>query len=153
MGIRFSKNMAWGIIFLLFSGFVLSESLSLPYRPDAEIAIRGGFFPTILSSLLIILNIILIFQKNKDSDKEKTVSRKAIIRVSSIVGGIIAYIILLPVLGFIVSAFLFVVLCVRTLGEQSWKKASLFAFLMVIAVYVVFHIFLNVRFPVGILGF
>lgn len=151
MGIKISKNKVWAGIFLLFGGFVLSEAISMPYRVDADTAIRGGFFPGILSVMIILLSIILLFMKNEPSSKE-SINRKSLIKGLLIVGGIAAYIFLLTKLGFLIAGFLFVVLCARTLGEQSWAKVILYSALMVLTIHIVFVVLLNVRFPIGIFG-
>jgi putative tricarboxylic transport membrane protein len=143
-----NPNVIWSTLFLLLSGFVFYEATKMPYRADVVLPIRGNFFPIILACLLALLSILLFFEKNVVHGK--TISKRAFKQLLFIIGGMVAYIELIDYIGFFVTAFLFMILTSQTLGKVRWLESVLVSAAVAAAVYVIFVIWLKVRFPVGI---
>jgi putative tricarboxylic transport membrane protein len=66
-------------------------------------------------------------------------------------GLLIAYVFLMPTLGFIISSFVLLTAFIFLLGERRWYVGILIALVFTIAIYVGFTRGLQVRLPSGIL--
>lgn len=148
MQLKNNPNVIWGILFLILSGFVFYEATKMPYRADVVTPVRGNFFPIILACLLSILSILLFFDKKVVHGK--TISKSAFKQLLFIIGGMVGYIALLHYAGFIIAAFIFMILTSQVFGKVKWLNAILASAGMVAVVYVIFVVCLKVRFPVDI---
>ena len=73
-------------------------------------------------------------------------------RVVTLLGLLVLYVVLLPVLGFLLATALFALPLVRVLGLSSWPRAALTAAANAVASHVVFKHWLGMPLPVGVLG-
>jgi dolichyl-phosphate-mannose--protein O-mannosyl transferase len=70
-----------------------------------------------------------------------------------IFGALIAYALSLEKVGFLINTFLFMLVLLKVVEPQSWKKAILGGLITAIASDLVFNIILGAQIPSGILGF
>jgi hypothetical protein len=87
-----------------------------------------------------------------ERDKEKFFG-PSIGNVVIILLGLVAYVFLLPWLGYIISTFMLLIFLFRAGGFRKWGLIVLLAFLATAATHLVFSSWLNLRFPKGIFGF
>jgi putative tricarboxylic transport membrane protein len=116
---------------------------------------RSGFFPFWLGVILAILGLVLAFvnlsrgERGKITDlwKDTRWSRVVLVIILTLI-----YSILLNTWGFLITTFLLmsVLLCVGE-RERIWTKIVIALFL-VLASYVIFHSWLKVPLPKGILN-
>jgi len=66
-------------------------------------------------------------------------------------GLLIAYVFLMPTLGFIISSFVLLTAFIFLLGERRWYLGILIALVFTIAIYVAFARGLQIHLPLGIL--
>jgi len=68
-----------------------------------------------------------------------------------VVGALLAYILLLPVMGYFLVTFLFLLFLGKILEPQSWKTLLIISILTVGLSYLVFGYWLQCQFPLGYL--
>lgn len=73
-------------------------------------------------------------------------------RVLSLLGLIVAYVVLLPWAGQLVGGFVFCLLLIRLLSGNGWVRAAIQAAVISAVAYLVFVRLLQVQMPRGILG-
>lgn len=69
-----------------------------------------------------------------------------------VVAALFAYIFLLPVMGYFIVTFLFLVFLGKILEPQSWRTLLIISTLSVALSYLVFGYWLKCQFPMGYLG-
>jgi putative tricarboxylic transport membrane protein len=116
---------------------------------------RSGFFPFWLGVILIILALALLIvnrfqeEKGKITDLWKGTKWSRVVLVITLT---LIYSFLLNTLGFLITTFLLmsILLCVEE-REGIWVKIAV-ALFIVLASYVIFHSWLKVPLPKGILN-
>lgn len=58
------KNLVSGLMFVLFSLIFLMDADTLSFGTLAEIG--PGFFPTVISTCLLLVGLVIIFKKSDD---------------------------------------------------------------------------------------
>ena len=135
-------------VILLLIGIYVSIEVS-GYTKIASLDIGPAFFPRVLGSLLIVFAILLAGQAMKKNDQTQVVF---INRNLMIVFGLVAaFAVAFNFLGFIITSVVLLTVLMRLMGAESWKKAILVSIITTIVIYGVFHTFLNVPLPLGIL--
>ena len=119
----------------------------------------AGLFPVIASVLLLILSAILTLQtflskKGKELAPapffpEKETPRRILLGFA----GMIAYRYLLPVIGFVPSTGLFILLLIKFLGGYGWKMSIFYALVMALVAYYLFQVWLKIPMPLPLLRF
>jgi putative tricarboxylic transport membrane protein len=123
--------------------------IGIPQRPGM------GFFPFWASAVLGVLSLILFVHTFTAKTRTEGVSLfagKAWKKVIVVLAGLAAYVVLLPLLGYLVGTFLLMGFVYRLAGFQKWRWVIASAFLTTIATYYVFSVWLGCQFPVGFLG-
>lgn len=107
-----------------------------------------GFMPTLLGVSLAAISILLFIQEIRR--RPPTSGPDFVLRIPALVtAGMIAYIFLLPILGYGICNFLLMLLCLRLYEPHSWR-ADLFASSgFSIALYLVFVLLLRIDLPLG----
>jgi putative tricarboxylic transport membrane protein len=139
-------------MFLLFVLVVGSEAVT--YNLGENIRMVGpGFFPVTLLAILGLLSIALLIGALKNWSQGlrapwPTRFQPLVLVVSTVV----AYAILLPWLGFLITTFLFSVVLFRFGYPGKWMLPLLGAAITSLAAMLVFKVWLNTQFPPGLLG-
>ncbi|MGM0420732.1 MAG: tripartite tricarboxylate transporter TctB family protein [Bacillota bacterium] len=154
--------------------YIYYVSQSFPVRPYIPRAQNPGFYPSLLSVVLIVLNTIYLIQviikvkkeetpkKEDDSesiskDKEKAFWGKATSQTKRYLGisliMLFVYTFLMNWLGFASSTFIFIFVITKVLSsnEEKLYKLIIFALSVTAILYVVFDIIIRIRFPEGLL--
>ncbi|MDY4610514.1 MAG: tripartite tricarboxylate transporter TctB family protein [Sphaerochaetaceae bacterium] len=147
--ITLKKNLTSGIIAVV-TGIVLW--FMIPYCIKAKVtyvtsSIGPTYMPKLIIGVMTICGLGLIFQSLVlKKDETVTICIKDELRVLVYLGVLIAYIVLLPIVGFVVASILFA--CVSLyLMESKNKKYYIAAFAIVIAVFLGFKYGLSVYLP------
>jgi putative tricarboxylic transport membrane protein len=135
-------------IILLVIGIYVSIEVA-GYNQIASLDIGPAFFPRVLGILLIAFAITLGFQTMKKNDQTAVafVNRNLLI----VFGLVAVFALVFNFLGFLISSVVLLTVLMKLMGAESWKKAILVSTITTIAIYSVFHTFLNVPLPLGIL--
>lgn len=139
-----------GAIGICLSVLYLALSFQMPMgrvrQPGA------GVFPVISGFLLLLGSVSALWEgmKQRKSEQVELPAGSDLLRLLVVLGGILGYLILLPVLGQLVSSTLFCVVLIRALSTLSFWRVVLYAVLMAGAAYLLFVRILMLPMPVGI---
>lgn len=123
-------------------------------------------FPELVAFLMIALSvgqlILLLTPKWRERAKVKQGSQDESQTVAQIVpekkefsirtGVLVAYVCVIPLLGFLISTILFLFTLVTLLGKVKWYFSIPFSLIVAFPVWVLFHYILSVPLPKGVLG-
>lgn len=113
-----------------------------------------GFIPFLTGSLLIFLSSISLiksFVVPSNSGPAKIFGEGVRWdKLVLVVAALFAYIFLLPVLGYFVVTFLFLILLGKIIEPRGWKVILIISILSVVISYLVFGYWLKVQFPKGL---
>src|SRR4030042_2131106 len=128
------------LCFIAFSAFFVWRSLDMEYYTD--LGPGAGFFPLWLGAVLGGLGVVWLFQVSRRSEEpEKGVffpQRGGILRILSIIPGLVTVSAFMDILGFPLVMFLFMLLMLMVLGRQPLWMTLLIALLCSVGVH---HIF------------
>jgi putative tricarboxylic transport membrane protein len=143
-------------LFLLLLGlFVCFEARKLEvgkiFNPGA------GFFPFWLSVGLILVSVVLIiksvFERDEPSSEFKGLwSGLTWKKNLFVLGALFLYVFLLEILGYMISTFLLILFLFRAIKAQRWIVMIAGSAFTSLSTYFLFKFWLQVQFPVGILG-
>jgi putative tricarboxylic transport membrane protein len=149
---RLKKAGVWaGIITLIYAIIIFQQSLSLDY--STKLGPGPGFFPLWLSGILVVFTLCYIvdaFRHDEVKISEILPGGEARKSIISTVGGLIIFPVVVPYLGFIISAtILQFTMFVR---DYKWYNALGISALVSVILFVVFQTLLGVTLPVNDFG-
>ncbi|RPI74420.1 MAG: tripartite tricarboxylate transporter TctB family protein [Desulfobacteraceae bacterium] len=115
-----------------------------------------GFLTFGVGSILGILSLALFLKAHLAEEvagHEPLFAGKAWKRVLFVLTALIAYSVLMPVLGYLISTFMLMTLLFWILEKKKIGFVLLYALLTTLTTYLVFSKWLNCQFPNGPLGF
>lgn len=128
----------------------LQLKLGTPSEPGS------GFLPfhtALLLGILALVHLIQITcQRTEDRPPEPLLGNAQWGRAMGVVVALISYALLLPYLGYIVGTFLLMVTLFSIYERKSWGMVLTLTILTLGVTYILFHNWLKVQFPIGILG-
>jgi uncharacterized membrane protein len=140
-----------GIFFLLLGLWVCYFSwkigLGSPAKPGP------GFMPFLAGLLLAFLSFLLVFQVLFSWTSPTWSTRVQWKNILSVLAAMAAYGFFLDKAGFVIVTFGFVVLLMKVIEPQSWKRAVWGGVLSSLASYLLFESFLKSQLPRSFLGF
>jgi putative tricarboxylic transport membrane protein len=136
-----------GVVFLVES---LRLGLGSVRRPGPGLL---PLYTGVALSLVSAFSLVRCFLAAKHGKGEEKFFGQAIINVVIILIGLVAYVFLLPWLGYLLSTFMLLMFLFRAGGFRKWGLISLSALVTTSVTYLVFSSWLNLRFPKGFLGF
>lgn len=108
-----------------------------------------GLWPFITAAVVLACGVVLILEDSPE-DYEAWTSRSGKVGIAFVALGL--FIPLLQVLGIIPAAFLLLSFWIHFLAGEPWRLTLLLAVGGAIGLYLVFGEFLEVPFPVGVIG-
>lgn len=113
-----------------------------------------GLMPLGASIVLGILSLANLFSKASDPVGDG-IGYKGVKwgRLSLVVLSLIAFTVLLPMLGYLITTFLVMFFLYKSIEPQKWRVAFLGAFLSTILTYLLFAVALKSYFPEGVFSF
>ena len=146
MNIKKPLDFATGLFLLLGGLFMFNQTFAI--HQMKEIALGATFFPRILLTVIIILSIVMIFQslgkgaKVKAFDRgELTQEKEGILLQWTFMGSLFLYILIMPLLGYLVATFLFSFGAMALLGKRTKKEFLIYAGASAITSYSLMYIF------------
>ena len=114
----------------------------------------AGVFPVISGFLLLLGSVSAIWEGFKIRKTEEIELPKGsdLFRLLAVLGGILGYLILMPILGQLVSSTLFCLVLIRALSNLPIWRVILYAVIMAGLAYLLFVRLLMLPMPVGIFG-
>lgn len=141
-----------GAIGICLSVLYLALSFQMPMgrvrQPGA------GIFPVISGFLLLLGSVSALWEgfKQRKSEEVELPAGSDLLRLLAVLGGVLGYLILLPILGQLVSSALFCFVLIRALSTLPVWRVALYALIMAGVAYLLFVHFLKLPMPVGIFG-
>jgi putative tricarboxylic transport membrane protein len=142
-----------GVVLAALGVFVVTEAARWEYLgPDGP---GPGFFPMWYGMAMVALAAVLVVQNvmSRAAVAGKPANWREVGRVLVAWGGFVVSVALLKLLGFILSFGLFVLFVVAGLYRRPLRVAIAVAVGCAAGFYLVFPFALDVRLPIGILGF
>ena len=142
-----------GAIGICLSVLYLALSFQMPMgrirQPGA------GVFPVISGFLLLLGSVSALWEglKTRKSESVELPAGSDLRRLLVLVGGILGYLVLLPILGQLISSTIFCFVLIRVLSSLSIWRVALYALVMAGAAYLLFVRFLMLPMPAGIFAF
>ena len=156
MSFKKCKDLILGVVMLLFSGFYLFFAQQIKTRPKLTPSYASAkIMPTLLGILLAVLSVFCIVQgirKMKAKDKEEKETKKAnrgdMMAVVFTFAVIIGYILVMPLLGFILSLQM---LILAPADKRNYVLFIIVAVVFTAIVFVAFRIGLQQLLPRGVI--
>jgi len=147
------KDLFIGIFIIGFSIFIAFSALKLGF---GSVNLPGpGFIPFFAALFLLILSFLLFFNSFKKrivfSEAPKSTVQYG--KIIFIIATLIGYSLLLDLLGFLFITFMLMFVLFLMESRKTLVSAIMGAFATTISVYILFELFLGVRFPKGVFGF
>lgn len=142
------------IVLLVFSGFVISEALSMSI--SAEYGPGPGMFPLILGISLAVLSLLLLWDgiNPRTKDKASKFQNKAGLLASGLmVLGLVGYALVITKLGYLLTTFLLVLFLMGVVARDKLRTTLLTAIAVTVLLYLIFDVGLGVQLPKGPFGF
>ena len=141
-------NFVVALFFIALSCYVLFSAQSFPGKIDN---VPGpGYFPTILSIILILLSVLLIASSGKVENAPLGIFSKKN-SIVFIAGGVtLAYLGLIYVFGFLMATPLYLIAILRFFRMRNWRSVVLTAGITTAASYAIFTTVLEVQLPSGL---
>jgi len=145
----------FGAIFALLGAVVLVHVQSFPNIPGQQYG--AAIFPGLIAAGFVVCGLLLVVSGVKSRQDQRWYetgewlgSRRHVAAALAIVAGVVAYILLADVVGFLIVSPLLLVLWFRALGVR-WGPAVLSAVITTLAMWYAFYKLLRVPLPWGVL--
>ena len=140
------------LIVLVFGLYIAFEGYRLKLGTFHEP--KPGFLIFWAGIILSSLSIALFIQTFLSEEKEKRAPWKGVqwIKVVKLMAALIAFPLVFKWMGFFLSTFLLLLFLLKALEPQRWRVALAVSIITIVLCYLVFGVFLEFRFPAGILG-
>jgi putative tricarboxylic transport membrane protein len=150
------------IVLLALSAVWIQLAVDLPFPAFARVAKMGpGHYPIAVAGLMAILAVLLLWQtfrseKHTDSAEENEEQRRDSRGFRHLIigfGFFLAYVILVPLVGFVMASILFVFCFIRLIGQFNYWLSGTLALVIPALLWTVFAYLLTVPLPKGPFGF
>ncbi|KYZ75961.1 hypothetical protein AXX12_05845 [Anaerosporomusa subterranea] len=134
------------VILIALAAYVIVTAGSFPQGAGT---LGPGFFPTLIAGLLAAFagwQLITALLKKKSEDAPSR-PRKSLLEIFAVTG---VYMVILPLVGFLISTPLFLIACGAVISEdikQGWKAIVISGVATTGVLYTVFSVLLNVPLP------
>ena len=155
-----SKEFLSGLFFFCFGLFVLYQSLQFTIWSESEPG--PGFFPLLTGFLitgfsvsilikLLISNKTLTNEIESEDEREKDNGKMNYARVFAYIILMLLYGLFLEKVGWLIITAAFLILILKYVERQSWKKTTLLTLSGLAAIYLIFVYFLSIQLPKGLI--
>jgi hypothetical protein len=127
--------------------FYLSTQFEVGFIIDAGLG--ADFFPKLISCILFILSAIL-FIKSFRGIQEPSPFNKNVKNVLIAIVAIIAYLVLMNIIGYLIASILFLIVMFKFLKVHSNKLLIIYSILFATFIWYVFSNIFNINLPTGI---
>lgn len=148
--VKNNASVYMGLLLVLFSVVIFSQSLRLDYYTDSGPG--PGFFPLWLSGGLGVFSLSYIVSslKEKISFKEILPTGSGLGNVITLLVSAVFFLLTVEYIGFLLACAIMLFFVLRRLFK--WYSGLIISITISLCLFVVFHIFLGVPLPVNSLG-
>ena len=147
-------NIAIGIIFILFSTFIIVTSNSFTQTLIVDTGLGADFFPKLVSALTIIFAATLIFSSIKDKSLNSDITtvfnsdmKKPLVGMALI----ILYVICLTIIGYLISTIIFCYIFLHIFKVEKKLTKGLVSVIFSFVIYFIFSNLFLINLPQGFL--
>jgi putative tricarboxylic transport membrane protein len=145
-----------GIILWIMSGYIIWESWQMP--DSATFGPGAAFLPLCLGIILAVLATILFssasMRQATEQDKKSVLpEKKKLLIVSSVMAGLVGYILLIDVFGYLATTFLFVVYLMKVSEREPWPLTLKVSIATTFGLFILFQYVLKITLPSNMFGF
>jgi putative tricarboxylic transport membrane protein len=147
------SNIVVATILLALAGYVFLAASALPFGTLR--VPQTAFFPKTLALLLAVLSLVLLAETltgNETPRRSERIDTSGWFRIGATLVTMAGFALALEPLGYLVTTFLLMVLLLRAIEAQSWRKVIAIALATALISYAIFAWLLGVPLPVGVLG-
>ncbi|MET0485419.1 MAG: tripartite tricarboxylate transporter TctB family protein [Candidatus Rokuibacteriota bacterium] len=144
-----------GAVLLLLFGVAYAATAAKSYTYWGANGPGSGFFPFWLGvAMAILATLFLIGATRSPGPGEAWLpSGHGLIRLAAVVGATVLFVVLLPILGMTLATALFLLGLLRFLEGHAWPVSLGVAVVTAMGNWAIFAWWLQVPFPIGVLGF
>ncbi|WP_309053471.1 tripartite tricarboxylate transporter TctB family protein [Streptomyces sp.] len=117
----------------------LGMGLGTPQQPDP------GMWPFVVSVVAVVLCLAQLFLGRRGGDGEQF-SRQSLLTVYGFLT-FVGMVLLMPVIGFEIPSLVLCFVWMKFLGGETWRSATLYSVLVVVAFYAIFILGLGTSIP------
>src|SRR5262245_13656619 len=114
-------DIAASLALLALAAFILFEANELPFGSFR--VPQTAFFPKILSLLLLMFSLVLLAQAiraEKTARGPEQIATEGWVRIGATLATMVAFALVLEILGFLLSTFLLMAMLLRAIEAQPW---------------------------------
>lgn len=137
-------DMITSVILILLMAFFWSESNKVPIPKFTDVG--SAFFPRVVFIITAFLSVLLFLTSlfSKSDKKEPKEELKDILLRWGAFATVVAYVILLPILGYVWATLIFMMALMLLLGKRTAKTLPVYAVVTLVTTFGVQYIFGNV---------
>ena len=139
------------IVMFVFFTVLLCLSWQLGYWD--EFAPSSGFAPIWVAIFGMVLAALLLFERDPETHVPEPFDRAGLSRVLQAGGGILAFVLLTPLVGMILAGFLLMLGLLLIVLRRPLLPSLITSVISIALVYGIFVAWLNVAVPKGFFGF
>ena len=148
------KNWVLAALCAAFAAVCFHATLSFP---DPGVLYRSpAAYPRAVIAVILVLSAVLVaiqvFRKRAAPTTTTPVEKASFLLSLVVLAALVAYFLLMPIIGFIVATFAFILGMFRFFGGTV-RTGTLFAGAMTAGLYILFAILLDVRVPDPVVAF
>jgi putative tricarboxylic transport membrane protein len=137
-----NRDRVAGAVLLLVSVVVVRGAWQLPETAAADV-MGPKMYPMVLAVILAGFSVALMVGRPKG--KRAKVTKDTVLRgLLPIAGLLLLYVVLMPLLGFVLATVGLLVTCFRLKGERRWRLNAVVAVGSTLTIYLLFAGLLNV---------
>jgi len=150
------------IALLGLSALWIRLAVDLPFPAFARVSKMGpGYYPIAVAGLLAILAVLLLWQtfrseknaEGTEDDEQQSLDPRGSRYLIIGFGFFLAYVILVPLIGFVLASIVFVFCFIRLIGQFNYLLSGTLALGIPALLWAVFAYLLTVPLPKGPFGF
>jgi putative tricarboxylic transport membrane protein len=150
------------IVLLALSAFWIQLAVDLPFPAFARVAKMGpGHYPIAVAGLMAMLAVLLLWQTFRsvkhigppEDDEARSRDSRGFRHLIIGFGFFLAYVILVPLIGFVMASIVFVFCFIRLIGQFNYWLSGALALGIPALLWTVFAYLLTVPLPKGPFGF
>ncbi|SFN73956.1 tripartite tricarboxylate transporter TctB family protein [Proteiniclasticum ruminis] len=142
--LRLNTKKILPVVFIALGALFMGVSLSqLGFWVDGP---GPGFFPSIISAVMMVMGVVTFFLTLKDDTKAKFLKEELLVIYAGI--GIFAGTF---VIGFVPTILVYLFLWLRVFEKISWKVSAVIVAIAMLITMGVFGTWLGIQFPMGLL--
>lgn len=148
------NDLVMGVVMALIGAITVWGSRDFPAMPRQEFG--AGTFPTLIGGLLMLLGALLALRAWRRGDlgftwQGEASASRVFLCLAAVVAAVVGYLLLAPLLGFPVVAWLVTTLMIGWLSDGRWGLAVLVGGVATLLIWLAFVELLRVPLPLGVL--